>query len=94
MSNNDLVEEKKYNLSIEVSVQGQRIMSLKKSLRMLPKNHWGGESHMPELLASFVCPNGEYTDYLLKCAANTLSKSEYGSQLDGYRSKPEKSPMQ
>ena len=88
----DLIEEKKYNLSIEVSVQGQRIMSLKKSLRMLPKNHWGGESNMPELLASFVCPNGEYTNHLLKRAANTLSKTEYGSQLDGYRSKTREKP--
>jgi very-short-patch-repair endonuclease len=88
----ELVEEKKYNLRIQVTTKGKLVSTLKKPLRMLPKNQWGGESHMPELLASFVCPNGEYTDYLLKKAANSLATTDYGSQLDGYRSKTREKP--
>ena len=88
----DLIEEKSYNLSIEVIVQGKKVLAFRNSLRMLPKNQWDGESNMPELLASFVCPNGEYIDFLLKRAANSLAKTELGSQLDGYRSKTREKP--
>ena len=38
----------------------------KEKIVLLPKHKWGGELHMPELLAAFVTPNYDYIDRLIQ----------------------------
>ena len=63
-----------------------------KEIELLPKNHWGGELHMPELLAAFITPNTSYCDVLLKKAANLMAKDGHESKLDGYQSNTRERP--
>ena len=87
----DLIEEKSYNLSIEVIVQGKKSFSVQEFLENASKNQWGGESNMPNYLHPSFAQTGSI-DFLLKRAANSLAKTELGSQLDGYRSKTREKP--
>ena len=61
---------------------------------LLPKNHWAGESQMPELLAAFSLPNSPYSEELVKKAANVLKRSGLPSKLDGYQSNTREKPYQ
>ncbi|HEX8595697.1 MAG TPA: DUF3320 domain-containing protein [Pseudomonas sp.] len=54
------------------------------SLELLPRNQWGGLSHLPDMTAAFVQPNDLAVDRLLKQAGDLLRKSEKSSSLDGY----------
>jgi very-short-patch-repair endonuclease len=53
-------------------------------LELLPRNHWGGLSHLPDMTAAFVQPNDLAVERLLKQAAEVLRKSDISSALDGY----------
>jgi very-short-patch-repair endonuclease len=53
-------------------------------LELLPRNHWGGLSHLPDMSAAFVQPNDPAVERLLKQAADLLRQSDRSSALDGY----------
>lgn len=53
-------------------------------LELLPRNHWGGLSHLPDMTAAFVQPNDLAVERLLKQAAEVLRQSDKSSALDGY----------
>lgn len=53
-------------------------------LELLPRNQWGGLSHLPDMTAAFVQPNDPAVERLLKQAADMLRQSDRSSALDGY----------
>ncbi len=53
-------------------------------VELLPRNHWGGLSHVPEMVAAFVQPNDPATEKLLKKAAQLLRDSGKNPALNGY----------
>ncbi len=87
-----LSEKRLIQLKLSVYTEELLISEVTKELELLPKNHWGGELHMPELLAAFVTPNTHYCDTLLKKASNLLAKDGHESKLDGYQSKTRERP--
>ena len=61
------------------------LATLQCPVELLPRNQWGGLSHMPDLVAAFVQPNDPAVDRLLKKAADILRKNGKSPALDGYR---------
>ena len=59
---------------------------------LLPKNFWGGEERMAELLAAFSTPNANYISELVKKASNVMKAAGHGSGLDGYQSNTRERP--
>jgi hypothetical protein len=55
------------------------------AVELLPRNHWGGLSHLPDMVAAFVQPNDPAVDRLLKSTAETLRKHGRNPALDGYK---------
>lgn len=53
-------------------------------LELLPRNQWGGLSHLPDLVAAFVQPNDPAVDRLLKRSAEVLRQHGRNPALDGY----------
>jgi very-short-patch-repair endonuclease len=53
-------------------------------VELLPRNQWGGLSHLPDMVAAFVQPNDPVVDRLLKQAADVLRRAGRDSSLDGY----------
>lgn len=53
-------------------------------LELLPRNQWGGISHLPDLVAAFVQPNDPAVDRLLKRTAEVLRQNGRNPALDGY----------
>ena len=58
---------------------------LERTVELLPRNQWGGLSHLPDLLAAFVQPNEPAVERLLKQAAEVLRKNGKSPALDGYK---------
>lgn len=81
-----LHEKRLVSLKLSVYNDDVLIFEAVHEIELLPKNHWGGELHMPELLSAFVTPNIHYCDVLLKKASNLLLKDGYESKFDGYKS--------
>lgn len=55
-----------------------------RKVELLPRNQWGGLSHMPDLVAAFVQPNELAIDRLLKQTAEVLRKADKNPAIDGY----------
>lgn len=53
-------------------------------LELLPRNQWGGLSHLPDLVAAFVQPNEPAIERLLKQAAEILRNNGRDPALNGY----------
>lgn len=66
------------------STPAEQIASCTRTVELLPRNQWGGLSHLPEMAAAFVQPNDPAVDRLLKSAAEVLRKHGRNSALDGY----------
>lgn len=56
-----------------------------RAVELLPRNQWGGFSHLPDLVAAFVQPNEPAVERLLKQAAEVLRKNGRSAALDGYK---------
>jgi very-short-patch-repair endonuclease len=54
-------------------------------VELLPRNQWGGLSHLPDLVAAFVQPNELAVDRLLKQAAEVLRAAGKNPAIDGYK---------
>ncbi len=57
---------------------------LEHTVELLPRNQWGGLSHLPDMVAAFVQPNEPAVERLLKQAAEILRKHGKKPALDGY----------
>lgn len=63
----------------------ERILTTaERKVELLPRNQWGGLSHMPDLVAAFVQPNELAVDRLLKQTAEVLRKAGKNPAINGY----------
>lgn len=62
----------------------EELAYLERSMELLPRNHWGGLSHLPDLIAAFVQPNEPAVERLLKQAAEVLRRHGKNPALNGY----------
>ncbi len=53
-------------------------------IELLPRNQWGGLSHLPDLVAAFVQPNEPAVERVLKDAAEVLRSHDPNATLNGY----------
>ena len=68
-----------------LKAEGETLTASEKEIELLPRNQWGGISHMPEIIAAFVQPNEPAVEHLLKKAADILRKHGRSSLLNGYQ---------
>jgi very-short-patch-repair endonuclease len=61
------------------------LVTEERKVELLPRNQWGGLSHLPDLVAAFVQPNELAIDRLLKQTADVLRKAGKSPALDGYQ---------
>jgi very-short-patch-repair endonuclease len=61
------------------------LVTEERKVELLPRNQWGGLSHLPDLAAAFVQPNELAIDRLLKQTAEVLRKAGKNPALDGYQ---------
>lgn len=81
-----LTESETATLVFTLSTQGAvELARSTHSIELLPRNHWGGLSHLPDMIAAFVQPNDPAIDRLLKSAAEVLRKNGRSAALDGYK---------
>lgn len=90
----NLTERRTVVITFRVYVDNIVACEKRFEVELLPKNQWGGETHMPELLGAFVTPNTDYTNYLLKKSSKLLDKYYGDSRIDGYQSNDRKRPWQ
>jgi very-short-patch-repair endonuclease len=64
---------------------GERISESTKTVELLPRNQWGGLSHLPDMVAAFVQPNDPAVDRVLKKTAELLREHGKNPALDGYK---------
>jgi very-short-patch-repair endonuclease len=62
-----------------------KLATEQRNVELLPRNQWGGLSHLPDLVAAFVQPNEPAIDRLLKQTAEVLRKAGKSPALDGYQ---------
>lgn len=65
--------------------EGEPIAELSKSVELLPRNQWGGLSHLPDMVAAFVQPNDPAVEKVLKMGAELLREHGKDAALDGYK---------
>jgi len=83
-----LTEAEKATVSFALRRRGdvvQELFRLERPVDLLPRNQWGGLSHLPDLVAAFVQPNEPAVERLLKQAADVLRKNNKNPALDGYK---------
>lgn len=61
---------------------------LERCVQLLPRNHWGGLSQLPDMVAAFVQPNDPAVDRLLKQATEVLRRNGRSPALNGYQGGP------
>ncbi|WPB57380.1 DUF3320 domain-containing protein [Xylophilus sp. GOD-11R] len=82
-----LTEAEKATVTFTLRPRGdstQVIARADRKVELLPRNQWGGLSHLPDLVAAFVQPNDPAVDRLLKQAAEVLRNNNKNPALDGY----------
>ncbi len=82
-----LTEAEQSTVSFTLRPRGNdatELATLQSQVELLPRNQWGGLSHMPDLVAAFVQPNDPAIDRLLKKAADILRQNGKSPALDGY----------
>lgn len=65
--------------------EGDPIAEVSKAVELLPRNQWGGLSHLPDMVAAFVQPNDPAVDKVLKKVAELLREHGKDAALDGYK---------
>ncbi|HEX2824757.1 MAG TPA: DUF3320 domain-containing protein [Burkholderiales bacterium] len=80
-----LTEAETAQVSFVIAAGGSELHRLESSVELLPRNHWGGLGHVPEMIAAFVQPNDPAVDRLLKKAADVLRQHGKAAALDGYQ---------
>lgn len=68
----------------------EELARLEESVELLPRNQWGGLSHLPDLVAAFVQPNEPAVERLLKQTAEILRKNGKNPALNGYNEGPKR----
>lgn len=63
---------------------GDELARREQTVELLPRNQWGGLSHLPDMVAAFVQPNEPAVERVLKQTAEVLRKHGKNPALDGY----------
>lgn len=63
---------------------GEELARIEQAVELLPRNQWGGLSHLPDMVAAFVQPNEAAVERVLKQTAEVLRKNGKNPALDGY----------
>ncbi|EGQ62913.1 hypothetical protein GGI1_15833, partial [Acidithiobacillus sp. GGI-221] len=63
----------------------EELARLEQTVELLPRNQWGGLSHLPDMVAAFVQPNEPAVERVLKQTADVLRKNGKNPALDGYK---------
>jgi very-short-patch-repair endonuclease len=63
---------------------GDELARHEQTVELLPRNQWGGLSHLPDMVAAFVQPNEPAVERVLKQTAEVLRKHGKNPALDGY----------
>lgn len=79
-----LTEAETSQVSILLTVEGEKVIHVDKPIELLPRNQWGGVSNIPEIIAAFVEPNDPAVERLLKKSADILRQNDKRSSLNGY----------
>lgn len=87
-----LTEQIEINLNFTLYSSENKIATQSYQTNLLPKNFWGGEERMAELLAAFSTPNANYIVELAKKASDVMKSAGHESRLDGYQSKTRERP--
>ena len=83
-----LTEAETATLTLTVTpagAEGEPLAQVSKAVDLLPRNQWGGLSHLPDMVAAFVQPNDPAVDRVLKKAAELLREHGKDAALDGYK---------
>ncbi|MCU0756012.1 MAG: DUF4011 domain-containing protein, partial [Xanthomonadales bacterium] len=67
-----------------VDAAGTPLAETRLATELLPRTHWAGLGHWPELVAAQVLPNDPAVARILKSAAATLEANGRSGALDGY----------
>jgi superfamily I DNA and/or RNA helicase/very-short-patch-repair endonuclease len=87
-----LTEQIEINLNFSLYIADEVLANHSYQTNLLPKNFWGGEERMAELLAAFSTPNANYISELVKKASDVMKTAGHGSSLDGYQTKTRERP--
>jgi very-short-patch-repair endonuclease len=75
-----------FSLVEKVGTADERVLATEeRKVELLPRNQWGGLSHLPDLVAAFVQPNELAIDRLLKQTAQVLRDAGKNPALNGYQ---------
>ena len=88
----ELTERSVLDVVFEVSHNENILAKHLCKTELLPYNHWGGESTMPELLAAYILPNSPVVENTIKLAGKLLKSKGHKSMLDGYLSNTRERP--
>ena len=87
-----LTEQIEINLNFTLYSADEVLTTQSYQTNLLPKNFWGGEERMAELLAAFSTPNANYISELVKKASDIMKAAGHESKLDGYQSETRERP--
>ena len=87
-----LTEQIEINLNFTLYNSSDVLITQSYQTNLLPKNFWGGEERMAELLAAFSTPNASYISELVKKASDVMKIAGHESKLDGYQSATRERP--
>lgn len=83
---NQLDEAERGILNFQLSQKEMAFQEVRRPLRILARDEWGGMPTMSELLPAFVTPNDPALAPLLRSAAAVLGEHGHSTALDGYQS--------
>ena len=87
-----LTEQIEINMNFTLYSSDEVLVTQSYQTNLLPKNFWGGEERMAELLAAFSTPNANYISELVKKASDIMKSAGQESKLDGYQSQTRERP--
>ncbi|MBF0392495.1 MAG: DUF4011 domain-containing protein, partial [Alphaproteobacteria bacterium] len=72
------------------SADGGEVARLVQPIELLPRTHWSGIGHVPEMVAAFVQPNDPAVERILVKAADVLREHGRDPALNGYQGGPKR----
>jgi hypothetical protein len=79
-----LTEAERIQIAFTLTCAEEELAQHTAEIELLPRNHWGGVGHVPELVAAFVQPNDPAVDRLLHRASEILQAGGRQASFDGY----------
>jgi hypothetical protein len=79
-----LTEAERIRIAFTLTCAEKELAQNTAEIELLPRNHWSGVGHVPELVAAFVQPNDPAVDRLLHRASEILQAGGREASFDGY----------